>query len=49
MWIWSAKSAPETDLKPEAEQVADTFASEHMIKQSEMDNFILGKAYVFQS
>jgi len=29
-----------TNLKPEEEQLADIFASEHTIKQSDMDNFI---------
>ena len=30
-----------TNIKPEIEQAADRFASEHMIKESEMDNFIM--------
>jgi HTH-type transcriptional regulator/antitoxin HigA len=30
-----------TNQKPEFEQAADGFASEHMIKESEMDNFIV--------
>lgn len=29
-----------TNMKPEVEQLADWFASEHMVRQSEMDNFI---------
>lgn len=33
--------AAKSELKPEVEQQADLFASEHMIKQSEMDNFIV--------
>ena len=35
------EKAAMTHLKPELEQVADMFASEHMIKESEMNGFIV--------
>lgn len=34
------EKAAMTNLKPEIEQAADRFASDHMIRESEMDNFI---------
>jgi HTH-type transcriptional regulator / antitoxin HigA len=35
------EKASKTDLKPEVEQMADLFATEHMIQQSEIENFIM--------